>query len=50
LKPVCEYINSNLEKFISKSYTKNKHDEKYQENRHFDLWFLENSRKFKNKK
>jgi len=42
---MCE--NSDLEKFISKSYAQSQSDGKYYENRHFRIWFLENSKKNK---
>jgi len=42
------YDNSDLEKFISKSYAQSKNGGRYHENRHFRIWFLENSKKFKN--
>jgi len=35
--------NSDLEKKFSKSYAQSKSDGKYHENRHFRIWFLENS-------
>ncbi len=37
--------NSDLGKFISKSYAHSKSDEKCQENGHFDVWFFLNSKK-----
>jgi len=40
------YENSSLKKFISKSYANSKSNAKYQENGHFDVWFLNNSKKF----
>jgi len=39
------YENSDLEKFISKSYAHSNSDGKYHENSHFRIWFLENSKK-----
>jgi len=41
---MCE--NSDLEKFIFKRYAPNKHKRKYQENGHFDVKVLKNSKKF----
>jgi len=40
---VCK--NSSLENFICKSCVQKKSNEKCQENGHFDVWFLENSKK-----
>jgi len=40
---MCE--NSDLEKFISKSYVQSKSDGKYHENRHFRIWFLKDSKR-----
>jgi len=37
--------NSDLEKFVSKCYAQSKTDGKYHKNRHFKIWFLENSKK-----
>jgi len=42
-KCLCE--NLDVENFISESYAQSKSDGKYYENRHFRIWFLENSKK-----